>query len=324
MLKDLIFVSAQPDVPYFHWQTKVYTHNFIKMGIQPEQIHVLFAMVNGNTPTDQSLELKKIGVNVHHYPEIRTDKTYIPSLRPMIMKEWLKEFPELGKCYFYHDADIIFRKLPNFESLMNDDVCYLSDTISYIGYNYIMDCCNRYESVHSNLQKGQLLIEMCNIIGVSVDKVKENQPNSGGAQYLIKNTDYTFWEKIFNDCVVLYDHMFKFHRNHPIPHEIQMWTSDMWAVLWNLWLIEKQTKISPDLSFSWATDSVPIYEKHNILHMAGVTPDVSGNKFYKGQFISLNPLDKLRQNIHYFDYVDKNSATIKYIDVMKSLIKTDK
>ena len=33
----LLFVSAQPDVPYFHWQAKIYSHNFIEMGIKPEQ-----------------------------------------------------------------------------------------------------------------------------------------------------------------------------------------------------------------------------------------------------------------------------------------------
>lgn len=324
MLKDLVFVSAQPDVPYFHWQTKIYTYNFIQMGIKPEQIHILFAMVNGDTPSQQSLDLKKMGVNVHHFSDTRTDKTYIPSLRPMIMTEWLKKNPEFGKCYFYHDADIVFRKLPDFDNMMNDDICYLSDTLSYIGYNYIMDCCNRYESVHDSLEKGQLLREMSEIIGVSVDIIKENQPNSGGAQYLIKNTDYRFWEKIFDDCVVLYNHMFNFHKKYPIPHEIQMWTSDMWAVLWNLWLINKQTKLSSELSFSWATDSVQIYEKHNILHMAGVTPNLSNTKFYKGQFININPLDKLKENINFFNYVENTSATIKYIEIMKDLIKKSK
>lgn len=187
-----------------------------------------------------------------------------------------------------------------------------------------MDCCNRYESVHDSLEKGQLLREMSEIIGVSVDIIKENQPNSGGAQYLIKNTDYRFWEKIFDDCVVLYNHMFNFHKKYPIPHEIQMWTSDMWAVLWNLWLINKQTKLSSELSFSWATDSVQIYEKHNILHMAGVTPNLSNTKFYKGQFININPLDKLKENINFFNYVENTSATIKYIEIMKDLIKKSK
>ena len=26
---DLLFVTAQPDVPYFHWQCEIYLNNFI-------------------------------------------------------------------------------------------------------------------------------------------------------------------------------------------------------------------------------------------------------------------------------------------------------
>lgn len=321
MTNDLIFVSAQPDVPYFHWQTKVYTHNFIRMGIKPDKIHVLYAMVNGNTPTQESLELKEIGVNVHHYKDIRTDRTYIPSLRPMILKEWLKGNPELGKCYFYHDSDIIFRELPDFEKLMADDVCYLSNTISYIGYNYILDCCKRYESVHNTLKPDQLLEEMCNIIGIDVDVVKNNQDNSGGAQYLIKNTDHTFWDKVFIDSITLYDFLSSFHRKYPIQHEIQMWTSDMWAVLWNIWRLGKETKITDKLDFSWATDNLDRYNKYPILHMAGVTQNLKDRIFYKGEYININPLEKLKINPNHFDYIDKNSSTIKYIEEMMFLTK---
>jgi len=34
-MDSLLFVSAQPDVPYFHWQVKLYVHNFIEKGINP-------------------------------------------------------------------------------------------------------------------------------------------------------------------------------------------------------------------------------------------------------------------------------------------------
>jgi hypothetical protein len=95
----------------------------------------------------------------------------------------------------------------------------------------------------------------------------------------------------------------------------------MWAVLWNLWLTNHKTKIVDDLSFSWATDTISTYEKHPILHMAGVTDDLKMSKFYKGEFINVNPLEKLKENINYFDYIDKNSSTIKYIEVMKSIIE---
>ena len=322
MENDLIFVSAQPDVPYFHWQTKVYCNNFIEMGINPKNIHVLFAMVNGNTPSEKSLEIAKLGVNVHHYEDTRKDKLYIPSLRPMVLSRWLKDYPELSNRYFYHDADIIFRELPNFDSLLNDDIVYLSDTVSYIGYNYVEECCRRYESKHPNTYKNQLLEEMTNVIGVPIDCVKSNQKNSGGAQYLMKNIGHEFWDKVFKDCISLYDTMRRYHHKFPIsPGEIQMWTSDMWAVLWNIWLINIETKITKELDFSWATDTLDQYEKKPILHMAGVTEDLKTTKFYKGDYINVDPIQKLRENQNFFNYVDLNSSTIKYIDNMKSYIK---
>jgi hypothetical protein len=64
-----------------------------------------------------------------------------------------------------------------------------------------------------------------------------------------------------------------------------------------------------------------LYEKHPILHMAGVTHDLKSTKFYKGEFINVNPLNKLKENINYFDYVDENSATIKYVEIMKRIVK---
>ena len=150
-----LFVTSQPDVPYFHWQIKVYVHNFIELGIPPENIHVLLGIVkSGDKPTEESLKLKDLGINVHHYDDDREDKSYIPSIKPFLISKWLKENPQYGKSFFLHDSDIVFRVLPDFEKLMGDDITYLSDTIGYIGYNYIKDCCNRYEKKHTNTYEG--------------------------------------------------------------------------------------------------------------------------------------------------------------------------
>ena len=98
MKHDLVFVTAQPDVPYFHWQVKVYSYNFIEMGINPNQIHVIFSMVNGVTePTKESLELKSMGINVHHYVDNRQQKHYIPNIKPFLIHKWLEQFPQFGK-----------------------------------------------------------------------------------------------------------------------------------------------------------------------------------------------------------------------------------
>ena len=321
-MKDIVFVTAQPDVPYFHWQVKLYTHNFIEKGIDPNQIHVIFSTLGNNKLSQGAEDLKKIGVNIHSYKDERVNKRYIPSIKPFLLYKWLEQYPQYGKCFFLHDADIIFRELPDFEKMMNDDICYLSDTIGYIGYDYIMDCCRRYESQHPTSEKGQLLKEMADTIGISVDLIKENQKNSGGGQYIIKNTDYKLWEKIYLDSFTLYNNMLIYQRKFPInPGQIQFWTAEMWSVLWNLWLHNFKTKVVNELSFSWATDNVDVYKKHPILHMAGVTDDLKKTKFYKGEYINIDPIQKLIEDPTYFDYVDIKSSTIKYIEVMRSYIE---
>jgi hypothetical protein len=322
-MEKILFVTAQPDVPYFIWQIKLYVHNFIEKGIDPSQIHVILSISHRNEePSKESLKLKDFGVNVHHFKDERIKKQYIPSIKPYLISKWLETNPNYGKIFFLHDADIIFRELPSFDRLLSDDVSYLSDTIGYIGYKYIMDCCERYEKNHPSSEKGQLIKEMADVIGIDVDVIKDNQDNSGGGQYLIKNTTPELWKKIYEDCTPLYNQMLDYQKRFPIsPGEIQFWTAEMWALLWNLWLSNHKTKITKELDFSWATDSIEIYEKRPILHMAGVTDDLKNRKFYKGEFINVDPIQKLIDEPTFFDFIEKTSSTIKYIDNMKSYIK---
>jgi hypothetical protein len=325
-MKDILFVTAQPDVPYFIWQTKLYIHNFIQKGIKHEQIHVVFGMVNTNEPSQESLKLKEFGVNIHHFKDERIKRHYIPSIKPYLISKWIQSNPEFGKLFFLHDADIIFRELPDFNQLISDDIIYVSDTVGYIGYDYIIDCCRRYEGHHPKSERNQLIQEMADVIGLSVDLIKENRNNAGGGQYLIKNTNHEIWDKIYKDSITLYNQMFDYQGRFPIhPGEIQFWTAEMWSLLWNLWLYGYKTIITKELDFSWATDSVYVYEKKPILHMAGITEDLKSTKFYKGEFINVDPIKKLIEDPTYFDYVDSKSSTIKYIEVIRSYIeKTNK
>jgi hypothetical protein len=322
-MKDILFVTAQPDVPYFIWQIKLYVNNFIEKGINPSQIHVVFSIVHRNgLPSEESLRLKDFGINVHHFSDFRRKKHYIPSIKPYLISSWLKTNSDYSKLFFLHDADIIFKDLPNFDKLLNDDICYLSDTIGYIGYDYIIDCCGRYEIQHPKSEKNQLINEMANVIGLDVEVIKENRKNAGGGQYLIKNTDADLWDKIYRESTLLYDQMLDYQKRFPIsPGEIQFWTAEMWSLLWNLWLDGHKTEITKELDFSWATDSIEIYEKRPILHMAGVTEDMKNRKFYKGEFINIDPIQKLKEDPNFFDFVENTSSTVKYIDNMKSYIK---
>jgi len=322
-MENILFVSAQPDVPYFIWQIKLYVHNFIEKGIKPDQIHVVLGLVQGKTkPSPQSEQLKELGINIHYFVDERVRKHYIPSIKPYLISKWIQSNPDHGKLFFLHDADIIFNQLPSFDELLQDEVCYLSDTIGYIGYDYIMDCCGRYEQKHPNTEKGQLISEMCEVIGLDVETVKSNQENSGGGQYLIKNSNCELWDKIYKDSTKLYDQMLDYQKRFPInPGQIQFWTAEMWSLLWNLWMYGFETKISDEMSFSWATDNIKKYDQHPILHMAGVTDNLKTTKFYKGDYINTDPILKMRENPNHFDYIDKDSSTIKYIENMKTYIQ---
>jgi hypothetical protein len=322
-MKEILFVSAQPDVPYFIWQIKLYVNNFIDNGIDPNQIHVVLGLVLGKTePSKGAKELVNLGINTHFFIDNRVKKHYIPSIKPYLISKWIQSNPDYGKIFFLHDADIIFRELPKFNRLLNDEVSYLSDTIGYIGYDYIMDCCKRYESKHPNSEKGQLMSEMVEVIGVDVETIKENQENSGGGQYLIKNTTCELWDKIYKDSTTLYDKMLDYQKRFPInPGQIQFWTAEMWSLLWNLWMYGFKTKITNEFEFCWATDDINKYNTAPILHMAGVTQDLKTTKFFKGDYINIDPIEELRKNPNVFDYIDSNSSTIKYIENMKSYLQ---
>jgi hypothetical protein len=55
--------------------------------------------------------------------------------------------------------------------------------------------------------------------------------------------------------------------------------------------------------------------------MAGVTEDLKTTLFYKGDYINVNPLDVLKNDINFFNYVDKTSTGFKYINEMKKIIQ---
>ena len=84
----------------------------------------------------------------------------------------------------------------------------------------------------------------------------------------------------------------------------------MWAVLWGAWKMGAQTKVSPNLSFSWGTSPIADYDRHNIMHNAGVTNSNDGKLFYKGEFINKDPF------MEDFSTIDPTSASSKYVEAI--------
>jgi len=296
-MKNLRYICAQPRLVYYAWQVEVMINNFIKNGINPNNIDIIVAW-NPNDGTSDPKAIEMWDKLAAHYNSVRfffyqdtreQPIRYISSIRPNVLKQHFAAHPELkNEAIFYHDCDIVFTKQVNFDHLKDDDVCYLSDTNSYINYDYI-------------ISKGQDVFDkMCEIVDMPKIIPKLMNKHSGGAQYILKGVDAEYWEKVERDSETLYYEINQLNAKKkevdPSHHELQIWCADMWAVLWNLWLRGTNTIVTKDMEFSWGTDSPNRWEETSIYHNAGVTCSCGG-KFYKSNYMNSLPYNlNLRTN----------------------------
>jgi len=284
------FICVQPAIDYYTWQVEVMINNFISHGISPNDIEIVCAHYGTVSEKWRKLANHYNTVRFFFYKDMRQKPSYISSVRPHILyQHWLR-FPELEhETIFYHDCDIAFAKKPDYDDLYKDDNCYVSDTVSYIGANYIKS-------------KGEKYLDlMADIVNVNKAYIIEQENNSGGAQYILKKIPTEFWKKVYYDAENLYrlvnTEIKKDKEANPSYHELQIWCADMWAVLWNLWFWDKQVRVSDKMSFSWATSSIDQWDKHTIYHNAGVTSDRT-DLFFKGGYQNTLPYDVKQESIN--------------------------
>jgi hypothetical protein len=266
-------------------------NNFIEQGINPNNIDILVAW-NPNDKTSDPENKEPWDKLASHYNNVRfffyqdtreQPIHYISSIRPNVLKQHFKAYPELfNEVIFYHDCDILFTKKPDFNAFLNDKIWYLSNTNSYINYEYIRS-------------KGQdVYNKMCEIVNIDPLIPQLMNSNSGGAQYILKNIDEAFWEKVEKDSEQLFHQITQLNNEKkiadPTHHELQIWCADMWAVLWGGWLRGSETKVIPELDFSWGTDPIERWDKTAIYHNAGITC-ACGRQFYKGSYMEKLPYD---------------------------------
>ena len=302
------YICVQPASLYYAWQIEVMLYSFIKNKVQPQDIHIILA-VQGNYKDDyfEQLQFRYPKVNFKFYQDDRPTSFYISSIRPYLLSKYFKENPELEKeTIFYHDCDIALTKPLEIDHLLEDDVWYLSDTISYIGYEYIKS-------------KGDdVLNKMLQIMDMKEETIKENQLNSGGAQYLMKNVTSDFWYRVYTDCEQLFPQITYLNNSKklqdPSYHELQIWCADMWAVLWGIWRLGIETKIDKKLDFTWASSPIAEWEVNSLFHNAGVT---DGQKmFYKGAYQHQLPynseltLSPYYASVHYYELVKEVGRNI--------------
>lgn len=317
----MIFLSAQPDDVFFLWQLEVMLHNFKQVGIDPACIHILLGVDPrvGLRVEYKALVAREDLAQFFIYPDNRANPRYVSGIRPHIIKQHFNSNPWLEQeTLFYHDCDIIFRELPDMQEMEAGNTWYVSDTKSYLDTKYIL----KYGTT--------VLDSMCSIVGIDKNLVTANDENAGGAQYILKGTDYYFWDKVENDAEKLFTQLEETNESCATSHMqetgeeadvyvgIQAWCADMWAVLWNGLLRGNPVKISRELDFCWPVNNIERWDECKIFHNAGVVGGQARKYFCKGTYEHKIP------HFEVFGYVDKSSCSVKYVEAIYSYIKSTK
>lgn len=283
------YILCQPAIKRFEWELDVCLTRILKLGIQ--DIILLFSQWDDVIP--QYFE-EEYGAEVHVYKDKRKNKNYIPSIKPYLWMRFLEEDPSReNETYFYLDSDVLLKEVPDVNPTEN--IWYASDCNGYIGLEYI------------DKKHPQLVESMCEAIEIDAEMIREHNP-IGGAQWVIKNPSFAYWKKVYEDSNTLYNMLSRSNT------DIQKWTAEMWAQLWNVYHVGKVVKTPSELDFCWPTDDVRRYNETKIYHNAGVIND-NQNLFFKGKYVNKTPF---HDN---FNHVDKSKASIKYVEAIKDVRK---
>ncbi len=310
----LRFICAQPHDKYFQWQIEVLITNFREHKVSHLLEVLVFYPRTGLDSGWKILEGKYPEVGFYYYEDDLPQETldlYIPVLRPRCLWQHFEKHAERlkGDIFFYHDADIIFNYLPDFQTLCAGDVNWQSDTSSYLDYSYLS-----IKEKQGKIPEGEVIRGLANLTGVSVESIVSHDKNSGGAQYILKGIDADFWKEVEEDCLKIRKFLMKDVNTKYFENEnagYQSWCADMWAVNFNLWKRGKITSITSLLDFSWATDHIDTYYKKPIFHNAGATAD-SKNLFFKGRWITKSPIGRKIT-------ASENFASSKYVEAIKKV-----
>ncbi len=121
----MYFLTTQPDSDYYIWQLQVQLNNFKKFGCEDSGVIVFgYNPVLGINPNAKELQ-KQTDAKVFFFPDERnlSERLYLPSIRPHLLKQLFREKPELltNQNFLYFDCDVIFTNYPDFSSL-NDKI----------------------------------------------------------------------------------------------------------------------------------------------------------------------------------------------------------
>lgn len=297
IMKELKFCTCFPDDAYFTWQVHMWLESLKNIGLSDKAIVLIF------TPKHREPNKAKYQQIIDLYPEVEwnwykdeegevTSKLgiYIPILRPWTAMKYWQDHPDMkDKAVMYTDSDILFTERFNIDHLLDDDVIYCSDTNSYINATYfdskIKDVLPEKLEEYKTID---VLDTASRMVGINRKVCEKNNLDSGGTQYLFKNIDVEYWERVYDNIIPVLQYLRSINRQFFANESkgLQSWTIDMWLVLWELWRRGQETKIVPELDFAWVHDPLTKLEKVSIYHNAGATSPFTGDMpvFYKGKY----------------------------------------
>lgn len=287
-MNKLHFITCQPSDLYFVWQLQVQLTNFRKYGLSDQSTVLVWKKYDHPiTRRDfikewKELERKFPEVKFYYYEDTNgqlarmiQDVGYIPLLRPWLLAKHFYAHPLIRKePIFYLDSDVVFTRKPNFDNLIEDNVCHLSNTKSYIAASYF-DSKEKDVLPHmlEEYKKIDVLDGMMKLFGLSREDAVANEEGSGGAQYILKRVDYSFWEDVFKSCILIRDYLTKINKKYFENEDkgFQVWCADMWSILYNLWKRGIKTDCPKEMDFCWATDGLSKWDEVQIYHDAGAS-----------------------------------------------------
>lgn len=235
--------------------------------------------------------------DIHLYTDNRDNKSYIPSIRPYLLWQYLKGDPAREQeTYFYIDSDVIFREWPNIvrHSDFSAKQVVGSDCSGYLNLDYLLKC-ERGEAIAQN---------MARICGITVEQMK-GVPGIG-AHLILTQPTAEFWRRSYNDSNAIYEYF------RPVNSNVQKWTAEMWAQLWG-WVREGYEIITDkELDFCRPTDDITEWDKVKIMHNAGVTG--SGELFFKGKYDTTSPFNDDLSHIR------RDKVSYRYVEALQNVV----
>ena len=294
-MKELKFICAQPDDTYYTWQVHAWLESLRNLGHSNKAIVLVFTpnFRQRSNKWKQVEELYPEAEFAYFRDEHNISKhlgLYVSILRPYTLARYWELHPELkDNAIFYCDCDVLFTDNFNIDAYIDDDINYLSDTNSYINASYFDGKIHQVlPDKLEDFKQIDVLDDLGQKVGISREIAENYNMHSGGAQYLLKNIEGSFWEKMVGDTLTIRTYLLDINRKY-FENEnagYQSWCADMWGLLWGLWAKGAETKVIPEMEFSWATDPIDKVHRLGIYHNAGVTSETLNgfHAFYKGKY----------------------------------------